>query len=36
MPPLRRILGRLIGLGVRPEHISPALLTQSPPAHAAA
>jgi 2-polyprenyl-6-methoxyphenol hydroxylase-like FAD-dependent oxidoreductase len=31
IPPLRRIPGRLIGLGVRPEHISPALLTSTGP-----
>ena len=31
LPPLRRIPGRLIGLGVRPEHISPALLTGTGP-----
>jgi hypothetical protein len=35
MPSLRRIPARLIGLGVRPEHISPALLTGSGPGDAA-
>jgi 2-polyprenyl-6-methoxyphenol hydroxylase-like FAD-dependent oxidoreductase len=35
MPSLRRIPGRLIGLGVRPEHISPALLAGSGPGDAA-